>query len=321
MNIRLATDTDQPRWDKAAQSFLQAWAWGDLQVANGRTIWRYVIEEAGTFVAGVLVIKYDLPFGFSWLYVPGYRLKAIAHELFQAEIKKVATQERAVFLRADIHDLASVPDGWRKAAREVQPKDTLWLDLQPSEDELLAGLRQKTRYNVRLAQKHGVQVRFSNAPADVEIFLDVAKHMSESGFSYHPDEYYRTFMNVLGPAGMVELAIAEYNGEALAAHMMVYANGLATYVHGASRKDKRALMAPQLLYWETIKRAKAKGLTTFDFYGVMPEGADLNHPWAGLTRVKSGFGGRRVSYAGAYDFICQPLWYSIMNMVRRIKNL
>ena len=120
---------------------------------------------------------------------------------------------------------------------------------------------------------------------------------------------------------MAEIAIAEHEGQPLAAHMMVYAGGVATYVHGASSQERRELMAPQLLYWETIRRAKMKGLASFDFYGVAPETADNNHPWAGITRVKMGFGGKRVAFAGAYDLIINPFIYWAYNFTRALSRL
>jgi lipid II:glycine glycyltransferase (peptidoglycan interpeptide bridge formation enzyme) len=323
MNIRLATSEDSRAWDEvvlgnANPSFLQTWAWGDFQLALGRKVWRYVLEDTG-IVGIALVIRQDLPLGKCWLYVPMVSVHTeSARQMLEDELKKLAKSEQAIFVRMDFtSEKIQLPATWRPAPRQVQPKDTLLLDLRRSEEELLAGMHHKTRYNIRLAQKHGVTVRFSTDSKDVEAFLQLAAGVAKrSGFNYHPAEYYRKLIEVLGPLGMAELVVAEYNGQVLAVHMMVYAAGRATYLHGASDIAERKLMAPQLLYWETMKRAQMKGCTMFDFYGVAPENADNNHPWAGITRTKMGFGGQRVSYAGAYDLVLKPLWYWGMNMVR-----
>lgn len=320
MNIRLAQESDKERWNElvlsAHMSFLQTWQWGELQKSLGRTFWRYVGEDAGQIKEVALVIKQELPQGFSWLYVPG--VFQISSEL-QKELLRLATQEKALFIRADFKEESSVPTDWKKASREVQPKDTLVLDLDKSEEELLAEMHHKTRYNIRLAGKRGVTTRFSTDVKDVEIFLDLARRVTgRSEFSYHPDAYYRKLLDVLGKEGMAEIAIAEHEGQPLAAHIMLYAGEGATYVHGASSQEKREVMAPQLLYWETIRRAKAKGLKTFDLYGVAPEDAGPNHPWAGITRVKMGFGGKRVTYAGAYDLVTKPILYPLFHLARKL---
>lgn len=98
---------------------------------------------------------------------------------------------------------------------------------------------------------------------------------------------------------------------------MVYSNGVATYSHGASTSEKKEYMAPALLYWKTILRAKEKGMKQYDFFGVAPEHAAPDHPWAGVTRMKLGFGGKRVSYCGAYDFVLNEGLYAGFSLMRR----
>lgn len=338
MNVRLAIGSDRAAWDSlvttaSANSFLQAWAWGDVQKEVGISIRRYCIEHEGSLVGVAQVLTRDLPLGRSWLYIPrgpvvhDQNLFASALTTLQQELQKRTSETRAIFVRIDppIQTAAIENMGWKKSEREVQPQHTLVLDLVTSEDELLAKMHSKTRYNVRLAEKKGVTVRFSSDPNDIDIFLQLSKEVTDrSGFRYHPDHYYRSIMNVLSQENSgvsVELAIAEHDGEALAAHMMVYAGGRATYAHGASSLEKRSFMAPLLVYWETIKRAKERGCTTYDFFGVAPPNADSSHAWSGITRVKKGFGGVYESYVGAYDFVLEPAQYVLFNTARRIRRL
>lgn len=333
MQVRLAQATDQQNWNdflmRSQGSFLQSWAWGDFQQALGWKVWRYIAEDSGHIQEVALVIKHELPGGMSWLYLPGGQMVNNSDSQIvrwsggqlEEKLKEIGKLEKAIFMRADFKSEADVPTGWKKAPREVQPKDTLVLNLEKPEEDLLAQMHQKTRYNIRLAQKRGVTVRFSTDVKDVEVFLQLSKSVAgRADFSYHPDDYYRNLIEVLGVSNMAELAIAEYEGQPLAAHIMIYSGEMATYVHGASTQEKRELMAPQLLYWETIRRAREKGYKAFDYYGVAPENADNNHPWAGITRVKMGFGGRRVTVAGAYDLVLKPLWYWGMNMARSIRS-
>jgi len=208
--------------------------------------------------------------------------------------------------------------GWQKADHDVQPAHTLVMDLDKGEEELLAEMRPKTRYNIKLAERRGVRVRFSADERDMETFLKLAQDVAvRSPFRYHLPEHYRAMLKVLAPAGMLTLAVAEYGGRSLVVHILVKFGDTVAYVHGASGSGERNVMAPHLLIWESIKRAKRQGAAIFDFFGAAPPGAGVDHPWAGITRFKEGFGGRRESYAGAYDYVLQPGMYTALNLARR----
>jgi len=125
----------------------------------------------------------------------------------------------------------------------------------------------------------------------------------------------------LGPAGQLEVGIAKHSDTLLAAHLLITFADTMTYAHGASSSDQRHLMAPHLLQWESIKRAKAAGVQTYDFFGVAPRDADASHPWAGITRFKEGFGGERIEYLGAYDHIRDSAWYFTFTVARRLRRL
>lgn len=300
-------------------NFLQSRQWQNMQARLGVKTWW--LEEKDTTA---LVLKRSLPLGRSWLYLPRGPIGDWGEEL-QKKIIEIAEEENAIFVRID-PAFAEASAGaaqlksssWRKSEREVQPRNTLILDLAKSAEELLADMHQKTRYNIRLAQKKGVQVRFSRDVADIEHFLRLSRDVSErTTFSYHPGEYYREIMR----AGLAELALAELHGEVLAAHILISFGDIVTYVHGASSSKQREVMAPHLLQWETIKRAKERGYKKYDFFGVAPEGADENHPWAGVTRFKLGFGGQRVDYIGAYDLVLNEGLYHVFNAARRLRSL
>lgn len=338
MDVRFATQGDEARWNdfvfsQKEGSFLQSWEWGKAQDLLGHKRWRLIVEDSGTWQAAALVVKRELPFGRCWLYVPRGPVLVQTHEVWeqiQEKLLDLGRQERAIFVRVDpawvqLPHFTQATRGtfaFRKSEREVQPKDTLLLDLTPSEDQILANMHPKARYNIRLAQRKGVTVRFSTSLDGVDTFLELSKQVHDrSGFSYHPDNYYRALVSALVPSDMIEIAIAEYKGQALAAHLMIYVGGVATYAHGASSGAHRAVMAPQLTYWETIRRAKEKEMKTYDFFGVAPPGAGQSHPWSGITRIKEGFGGQHISYIGAYDFVLDENFYTIVNAIRRVKQL
>lgn len=326
-----AVATEASRWNafvasSPERSFLQTWQWGALQEKMDIPHWHIVVEENGIIMAVALVLERSLKLKYSWLYIPRGPLfapgisneqKQAAWEVLEEKLRHLAEERDAFFVRVDPLLPTLNRSTWRKASREVQPQHTLLLDLSSSEEVLLARMHSKTRYNVNLAQRKGVEVRFSNTKEDIEEFITLSRDVtSRTGFSYHPDDYYSALMEVLGAEGMAELAIATVQGETVAAHLMVYSDGIATYAHGASKSDKREFMAPALLYWKTILRAKEKGMHQYDFFGVAPEGAPEDHSWTGITRMKLGFGGTRVSYCGAHDLVLNEGLYAGFSLMR-----
>ncbi len=327
--------SEQVRWDafvaqSSLRSFLQTWAWGELQEEIHAPHWRLVVEDKGKIVATALVLERSLRLGYSWLYIPRGPIfvegiseddKGSAWKALEEKLKSLADERGSFFVRIDPLWETFSRHGWQKASREVQPQHTLILSLTPSEEELLSKMHPKTRYNIRVAERKGVQVRFSSNVEDVHAFLATSRSVTaRNGFSYHPDEYYCGILDTLGKKNMAELAIAEVDGKAVAVHIMIYADGIATYAHGASMNEYRSYMAPALLYWTTILRAKEKGITLYDFFGVAPESASDDHPWAGITRMKTGFGGDRTSYCGAYDFVLNEALYTMFNVTRKAKS-
>jgi peptidoglycan pentaglycine glycine transferase (the first glycine) len=336
MQVSEAITSEQARWDAFVaqspfRSFLHTWAWGELQAEVSVPHYRLVVEDKGKIVAVALVVERSLRLGYSWLYVPRGPLfleglssedMESAWQALEEKLKGLADEHGSFFVRVDPLWDGFSRHGWRKSFREVQPKHSLILNVAVPEEELLAKMHPKTRYNIRVAERKGVVVRFSSDVQDVHTFLASSRSVTNrTGFSYHPDEYYCGILEVLGKKGMAELAIAEVDGKAVAVHIMIYADGIATYAHGASMNEYRAYMAPALLYWKTILRAKEKGMQLYDFFGVAPEDAPDDHPWAGITRMKTGFGGTRTSYCGAYDLVFNEGLYTMFNITRKAKSI
>lgn len=335
MQVSEAVAAEKNRWnafiaDSPYKSFMQTWGWGELQEYLHVPCFRLVVEDAGKIVAVALVIERALKMGYCWLYIPRGPIfleglsdadKNSAWDALEEKLKNLADERNAFFVRVDLLQEQFARTHWHKSPREVQPQHTLLLHVSTSEEQLLAAMHPKTRYNIRVSEKKGVNVRFSSSAEDVRAFIDASQSVTNrTGFSYHPDEYYRGILEVLGKENMAELAIAEIGGQVAAVHLMIYADGIATYAHGASKNEFRSAMAPALLYWKTIQRAKEKGMQLYDFFGVAPENAPEDHPWNGITRMKLGFGGTRVSYAGAYDLVFNEALYTMFNLTRKAKS-
>ena len=214
--------------------------------------------------------------------------------------------------------------GWRLSSDQIQFKNTVLIDLKPSEEELLARMKQKTRYNIRLAKKKGVTLRVGKLDDLSMLYKMYAETSVRDGFVIRNEEYYktvwRTFMaNIQSPISnlqppFAEPLIAEVDNEPVAAIFVFYFASRAYYVYGMSRSAHREKMPAYLLQWEAMKRAKAKGCDVYDLWGA-PDVFDESDSMWGVYRFKEGLGGHVVRTLGAWDFAPNPLWYKMYSEV------
>jgi lipid II:glycine glycyltransferase (peptidoglycan interpeptide bridge formation enzyme) len=190
------------------------------------------------------------------------------------------------------------------------------IDLGPSEEELLARMKQKTRYNIRLAEKKGVILRVGMHEDFGLLYKMYAETSVRDGFVIRDEGYYQTvwkiFMDSHEPA--CEPLIAEVNGEPVAAIFVFFFAGRAYYVYGMSRNAHREKMPTHLLQWEAIKRAKAKGCNVYDLWGA-PDVFDESDSMWGVYRFKEGLGGKVARTLGAWDFAPNPFWYKFYSEI------
>jgi lipid II:glycine glycyltransferase (peptidoglycan interpeptide bridge formation enzyme) len=187
----------------------------------------------------------------------------------------------------------------------VQPPDSVILDLSLPEEMLLTQMKGKCRYNIKLAEKNGVKVRVSSTAAmtaDMDTFYDLYETTAKRDrIAIHGREYYESLLSLRGD-GFPEMRLyfAEHDGEALAAIITLFSKREAVYLYGASSNNKRNLMPAYLLQWQAIRDAKQYGAKIYDFYGIPPSD-DEKHPMHGLYRFKTGFGGKTIHRIGSID--------------------
>ncbi len=216
--------------------------------------------------------------------------------------------------------------GWEYSSDQIQFRNTILIDLHPSEEEMLARMKQKTRYNIRLAEKKGVTLRVGTQEDLLMLYKMYAETSIRDGFVIRDEGYYKTvwelFMsgeqskigNRKSEIAFAEPIIAEVNNEPIAAIFVFYFAGRAYYVYGMSRDTHREKMPTYLLQWEAMKRAKARGCTIYDLWGA-PEVFDESDSMWGVYRFKEGLGGQVVRTLGAWDFALSPLWYKMYTEV------
>jgi lipid II:glycine glycyltransferase (peptidoglycan interpeptide bridge formation enzyme) len=190
----------------------------------------------------------------------------------------------------------------------VQPPDTVLVDLEAPEEELLRRMKPKTRYNIGLAERKAVTVERRDE-AGLETFYALYRETAErDGIAIHSPDYYRALFDCAreGTGQEVRLYLAFHQGEALAGIITLFRPPAAVYLYGASSNQKRNLMAPYALQWRALRDARDAGCTEYDLYGIPPQ-EDPSHPMAGLYRFKTGFGGRIIHRSGSWDAACRPL--------------
>lgn len=195
----------------------------------------------------------------------------------------------------------------KRAPAHVQPPDTVILDLAKTEETLLAEMKSKWRYNIRLGEKKGLTVRYlegeEGATAGVDAFYALyLETASRDGIAVHSRDYYADLVRRAGsePGVSVRVYLAEHEGKPLASIITLFAGQGAVYLYGASSNEKRNLMPAYSLQWQAIRDAKGAGCARYDFYGIPPTD-DPSHPMHGLYRFKTGFGGTIVHRVGSLD--------------------
>ncbi len=319
---------------------LQTAEWGELKRGFGWDVERIISGDVG-----VQILFRKLPLGFTVAYCPKpvfsnqysvtsperseTKSKDDWQEQFWDEVDSVCKKKRAVFLKIE-------PDSWETEApsitnyqspitiskHNIQPPRTIVVSLEGTDDEILGRMKQKCRYNVRLAEKKGVTVRSWDNLDGFHRMMTVTG--GRDGFGVHSLEYYKKAYELFHPTGMADILVAEYEGQPLAA-LMVFAFGArAYYLYGASTDEERNRMPTYLLQWRAMQWARERGCTEYDLWGVPDADEETLEAqfesrsdglW-GVYRFKRGFGGQVKRAAQALDRVyIRPLYWAYLKFM------
>lgn len=300
------------------KSFLQSEEWLKFQQSVGHKTWRF---ENGKITANI--IQHKLPFGFNYLYIPhGPEIHldqisgGLKNELegFFNFVKNIAREEKSIFVKFEPLQNSVVEliygAGLKKSSKEIQPRRTVILDLEKSEEELLAAMHHKTRYNINLSEKKGLKL--VGDKQDMEKFWELLQQTAKAdNFSTHPKSYYEKILSVLGQN--IGTVFVEHEGRAIAGAIILRWGDTAYYLHGAMDRDPKykPMMAPYFLHWNIIKGGR-QWVKHYDFWGI-----DANK-YPGVTRFKLGWGGRQVEYPGSFDLSIRKFWYLIYKLKNKV---
>lgn len=275
---------------------LQSWGWGEVQARAG---WRV---ERLRLAAGMASVQLRGRGRMEWGYVPRGPVPADAASLGElvewargrSLLRLRVEPEAGVELAADLRRLGFRPSPF------VQPQHTLILTLG-SEEQLLAGFKRGARYNVRLAERKGVQVEVGR-DADRMARLAAAS-ATRQRISLPSADYYRLLFEHLPGA---RTYIASVDREAVGGTLAVHFDGRGYDLYSGASGEHRELKPMYLIKWEALRGALADGCGSYDLWGVSP-GPDRSHPWYGLWEFKSGFGGELVEYVGCWELVFDEL--------------
>jgi len=304
--------------------FMQSSWWADFRVEAGYGNFGVVLRNRGAVVGGAVVLTYEYAPGHCFYYIPeGPVLPAgerAASEVFAAILEAIEerrrTESRTVsHLRIEPRweRLPDFVQGFRvvPAFKDcyMEPRDTLCIDLRPPEPAILAQMKPKGRYNIGVARRHGVVVVEDSTRRGLANFLRIYQAtVRRQGLRPKPREYFEGLTGKLAPLGQGAVFFAEHRGRRIAAAVVVYFGSRATYFFGGSLTGSRKFMAPYLLHFEIMRRAKAMGYDWYDLWGVAPTG-EPDHPWQSISDFKRKFGGVEVRLVPTLDLVYDPAAY------------
>jgi lipid II:glycine glycyltransferase (peptidoglycan interpeptide bridge formation enzyme) len=331
MLLRPLRDEEQQLYDSIVQHPLQSWAWGEFRKKTGVEVERVGFFENGTLKKAFQVFFHTIPHtGFTAGYLP----KGVMPDEEQLNaIQQLAKKHNALFVKLEpnVGHVVGSPSGFSEISKflldhDCQPgrplftKYTFQLNLTPTEEKLFEQLTSKTRYNVNLAFKKGVQIFEDSSEEGMEEYLKIlAETTQRQGFYAHTPEYFRTMWKTLSASGMMHLFKAVYENQVLVSWIMFDFNKKLYYPDGASRSIHRDVMASNLMMWEMIKFGKNLGDQLFDMWGSLGPEPDEKDPWFGFHRFKKGFGGELVEFIGTYDLVINKQMYSFYKILEEIR--
>ena len=275
---------------------------------------------------GFLLTLHKIPFfKFKIGYLPRSKMP---NEKVLQKIYEFGKKNNVIFIKIEPYEEKSSNNetmkqssNYVKSPHPLFPSWTQMLDLTKSEDEILKAFHPKTRYNIRLAEKKGVNVREESNDNGfekfVKLYFETTKRQKYFGHDY---QYHKTVWNNLKNK-ISHILIAYYDGIPLAAYQLWYLDGMIYYVYGGTSQLHRNLMASNLLMWEAIKLGKKLGAKEFDMWGSLGPNYDPTDPWSGFTRFKEGYGTKFVEFVESNDLVVNPTLYKIYNAVYFLREI
>ncbi len=331
MTVRIIEDLfSRTQFDDLATHPLQSWEWGEARKKMNIEVLR-LAEYTNKQITNVYQLTLH-PIPYTQFKI-GYLPRSVFPSKKTLEfITDYCKKNNVIFVKIEPYEDKSKIKDQRsklqiknqkliKSTHPLFPEWTQIIDVTKSEDELLKSMHPKTRYNIRLAQKKGVVVKEMSNEKGFEIFsrlyFDTCKRQKYYG---HTPRYHKIVWEAL-KKDIAHILIAFYNETPIATYELFHFKDVLYYPYGGTSTEYRNVMAPNLLMWEAILLGKKLGAKYFDMWGSLPPQYNQNHPWAGFTRFKEGYGGEFVQFVGSYDLVINPFLYKIYTLIHKLREV
>jgi len=325
------TSADDPwkEWDEFVEArpdsgFMQSSWWIDFRSLFGFEHFGATFKSDGKLIGGAVVLKFWHANDSCFYYIQDGPVlpqdESEAEEVFQAVLEVIEQRRKTepgvvshLRIEPRWHCVPDFVRGFRSvpplADHYLEARDTRWIDLRPCESAILAQMKPKGRYNIGVARRHGVSVVEDTSQRGLTDFLTIYEETAaRQGMAAKPDDYFYSLIDLSWPSRHSSIFFAEYQGARLATALVIYFGSRATYFYGGSRALNRQVMAPYLMHFEIMRKAKALGHEWYDLWGIAPPNAP-NHPWQDFTVFKSKFGGEELHLAPTLDLVFDPQAY------------
>ena len=326
--VREISQKDKSAYDKLVTHVIQSWEWGEFRKKMGIDLIRLGEYSGNKLTSAYQLTFHPVPF-FKNITIGYFPKGPMPTKSMVNALVDLGAKKKAAFIKIEPNitinkkletgnKLQSL--GLVESKKSLFTKYNFLLDLTKSEEQLLSSMHQKTRYNIRLAQKKGVKVYDSTSDRDFQIYLklyfETTKRQKYFG---HTPQYHQKVWETLKPAKMGQVLIGEYQKKPLVAWLLLNFDDTLYYPYGGSSQEHKDVMASNLVAWEAIRLGKKLNFKTFDMWGALGPDADKNDPWYGFHRFKEGYGGNHVEYIGTYDLILRPRLYTALNLADKVR--
>ena len=322
--IQLVSESDWEKWNTIVTHHLQTWAWGNFRKSMGIDMVRLGIYDHKKLIEGWQLTFHKIPhLPFTIGYFP--KGPVPSQEMLETLVR-VGRQHKAIFIQLEPNTttdepvaISSFPD-IHHAHHPLFTSFTFVLDLTKSEDALLASMHNKTRYNIRLAERKGVVIREDDSEKAFAAYLTLSEETTHrQGFYAHNRRYHKVMWKTLHDAGIAKLFTATFEGNIITAWIIFCWKDTVYYPYGASSRLHREVMAPNLMLWEIAKWAKRQGYFYFDLWGAMGPNPDTSDPWYGFHRFKEGYHPDLVEFLGSFDLVIRKSWYRLYTVADSLR--
>lgn len=336
MIVKEITQEDKKAFNSVINHPLQAFEWGEFRRKTHTKVIRKGFFENEKLVSGFQLTIHKIPHT-PWTI--GYLPKgSLPTKEVLAELTAIGKKENCIFIQlepnSEVQEYAShkkLDDAFSSLVPSFHPlftKYTFILDLNPSEEGLLKQMHPKTRYNIKVATKHGVEIMEDNSEKGFEEFWKLTEETTtRQKFFAHTKQYHKQQWETLNVSQQKNndltshIFLAKYKEKVVTAWIVFIFGDTLYYPYGSSSSEHREVMASNLMMWEMIRFGKEKGLKKFDMWGAMSDTPDTKDPWYGFHRFKQGYGARHVEFIGSFDLVINPILYQFYKIADKTRWL